>query len=76
MRDINVSVHHLIPTRPDLTWQGPIWVGEFGPVYASPKDGLDNWEEINESRYDVAKAQIDIYRKSRASWSIWIYKGR
>lgn len=59
-----------------LRLEGPIWVGEFGPVYASPKDGLQNWEEINDGRYDVAKNQVDIYRKAQASWSIWLYKGK
>lgn len=55
--------------------QGPIWVGEFGPVYAFPQDGYDNWQEINDTRYDVAKSQIDIYDKAKASWAIWMYKG-
>lgn len=55
--------------------QGPIWVGEFGPVYAFPQDGYDNWQEINDTRYDVAKSQIDIYANAKASWAIWMYKG-
>lgn len=59
----------------ELTLKGPIWVGEFGPVYASSKDGLADWETINDARYDVGKAQVDIYRRAKASWSIWIYKG-
>lgn len=52
-----------------------MWVGEWGPVYAFPQDGYANWEEINESRYDVAKAQLGIYAKAKASWAIWMYKG-
>jgi hypothetical protein len=50
-------------------------VGEFGPVYAFPQDGYANWQEINDTRYQVARSQIEIYAKSKASWSIWLYKG-
>lgn len=53
-----------------------MWVGEFGPVYASPDDGYENWQEINDARYDVAKCQIDIFGRDKASWAIWLYKGK
>lgn len=52
---------------------GPVWNGEFGPVYDNPDDGED-WEKTNEQRYAVLKAQLDIYAKVNASWSIWTYK--
>lgn len=48
--------------------------GEFGPVYQQAKDGIPNWEEINEERYAVLKTQLEIYARSNASWSIWLYK--
>ncbi|WWC72351.1 uncharacterized protein I206_106313 [Kwoniella pini CBS 10737] len=53
---------------------GPIWNGEFGPVYQNANDGLSDWQEINERRYNVLESQLDIYSKSKASWSIWLYK--
>jgi len=53
--------------------QGPIWNGEWGPVYASPDDGPD-WESINEVRYRVLKDQLAIYESRKISWSIWLYK--
>jgi hypothetical protein len=52
---------------------GPIWNGEFGPVYANPSDGPE-WETINSERYHVLKDQLTIYSKARISWSIWLYK--
>jgi len=52
---------------------GPIWNGEWGPVYASPADG-PNWESVNEVRYRVLKDQLAIYEERKISWSIWLYK--
>lgn len=78
MREINVSLSFLpceSLVKYDLICQGPVWVGEFGPVYASPSDGLPNWEAINDARYEVAKSQIDIFGRDKASWAIWLYKG-
>nr|XP_031861486.1 uncharacterized protein CI109_003090 [Kwoniella shandongensis]KAA5528558.1 hypothetical protein CI109_003090 [Kwoniella shandongensis] len=54
--------------------KGPVWVGEFGPVYQNAEDGFDNWEHINDTRFDVLKLQLGIYSKAQASWSIWLYK--
>ncbi|KAK6906345.1 hypothetical protein I203_100330 [Kwoniella mangroviensis CBS 8507] len=54
--------------------KGPVWVGEFGPVYQNAHDGFPNWDKINDSRFDVLNLQLDIYDKARASWSIWLYK--
>ncbi len=48
--------------------------GEFGPVYQSEDDGIADWQDINESRYQVLKDQLEVYRKAKASWSIWLYK--
>jgi hypothetical protein len=53
---------------------GPIWNGEFGPVYQSADDGLPNWQEINKTRYQVLEDQLDIYDRAKASWSIWLWK--
>ncbi|GHJ89172.1 hypothetical protein NliqN6_5574 [Naganishia liquefaciens] len=53
---------------------GPIWNGEFGPVYQNAEDGLADWEEINQRRYHVLKDQLEIYDKAKASWSIWLWK--
>jgi len=53
--------------------QVPIWNGEFGPVYASPRDG-DDWRETNLQRYHLLKDQLTIYDKEGISWSIWLYK--
>ena len=52
--------------------KGPIWNGEFGPVYAN--DSEADHEKINKSRYGVLECQLDIYAKDQASWSIWLYK--
>ncbi|KAJ3029839.1 hypothetical protein HDV00_009372 [Rhizophlyctis rosea] len=46
---------------------GPIWNGEFGPVYANAEDG-DNFNEINQERYNVLGQQLKIYDDARASW--------
>lgn len=48
--------------------------GEFGPVYQSARDGIPDWEAVNERRFAVLRTQLDIYRRDRASWSIWLYK--
>lgn len=49
------------------------WNGEFGPVYADPK--LDsNADEINQERYYLLGAQLEIYDKYQIPWSIWLYK--
>lgn len=45
----------------------PIWIGEFGPVYTGSP-------EVDASRYDVARDQIDIFEHYGAHWSIWTYK--
>ncbi|KAL7420963.1 Endo-1,4-beta-xylanase 5 [Cryptotrichosporon argae] len=52
---------------------GPVWNGEFGPVYANPTDGPD-WETVNEARYGVLQLQLDIYARTDTSWSIWLWK--
>lgn len=52
---------------------GPVWNGEFGPVYASPEDG-DDYEKTNDERYAVLEEQLKIYARVNASWSIWLYK--
>jgi aryl-phospho-beta-D-glucosidase BglC (GH1 family) len=54
--------------------KGPVWNGEFGPVYQQASDGIPDWEEINKTRYAVLECQLDIYAKSHTSWSIWLYK--
>ena len=43
-------------------------------MYDDATDGPE-WEKTNESRYGVLECQLDIYQRSRASWSIWLYKG-
>ncbi|KAF7760927.1 CAZyme family GH5 [Agaricus bisporus var. burnettii] len=51
-----------------------VWNGEWGPVYARKEyDGAD-CEMINEARLSVVKDQLEIYRKDKLSWSIWLYK--
>ncbi|KAG8986944.1 hypothetical protein FRB93_005004 [Tulasnella sp. JGI-2019a] len=52
---------------------GPIWNGEWGPVYANADDDKD-WEDINKVRYSVLKDQLEIYEERKLSWSIWLYK--
>ncbi|KAJ9097496.1 hypothetical protein QFC19_006768 [Naganishia cerealis] len=53
---------------------GPIWNGEFGPVYAS-SDAPDA-ERINASRYQALSDQLTMYDdpRAKASWSIWLWK--
>lgn len=53
---------------------GPIWNGEFGPVYQNAEDGLPDWQEINKRRYHVLEDQLELYDKAKASWSIWLWK--
>lgn len=57
-----------------LETKTPIWNSEFGPTYSTPKDG-DNWETVNDARYQVLKLQLDINRRHNASYSLWTYKG-
>jgi hypothetical protein len=45
----------------------PIWVGEFGPIYTGDA-------EIDATRYDLLRDQLEIYREHGASWSLWTYK--
>ena len=45
----------------------PIWIGEFGPVFA-------NDPERDEHKYRLLADQLDIYEAHGASWSIWAYK--
>ncbi len=45
----------------------PVWVGEFGPVYTGDPDR-------DTQRYRILTDQLDIYRRHRASWSLWTYK--
>lgn len=52
----------------------PIWNGEFGPVYARKQYDGEDWETVNESRYQLLKDQLDIYDEEKISWSIWLYK--
>ncbi|KAH8593436.1 putative glucanase [Bisporella sp. PMI_857] len=51
----------------------PAWNGEFGPVYADPRMDA-NAEEINQERYNLLGAQLDIYDKYQIPWTIWLYK--
>ncbi|BEI82494.1 hypothetical protein CcaverHIS002_0303620 [Cutaneotrichosporon cavernicola] len=53
---------------------GPVWNGEFGPVYQQASDGIPDWEDMNDRRYAVLECQLGIYAKSHTSWSIWLYK--
>jgi hypothetical protein len=50
----------------------PIWNGEFGPVYESSSN--ENHEALNQGRYNLLQAQLNIYRETNVSWSIWTYK--
>jgi hypothetical protein len=50
-----------------------VWNGEFGPVYADP--ALEpNADEINQERYNLLGAQLEVYDKYQIPWSIWLYK--
>ncbi|KAG7532036.1 hypothetical protein FFLO_03911 [Filobasidium floriforme] len=52
---------------------GPIWNGEFGPVYADKSDGPD-FEQTNEVRFRVLEDQLQLYDETASSWSIWLWK--
>jgi hypothetical protein len=45
----------------------PIWVGEFGPVYTGVP-------ELDEARLEVLDAQLSLYERHGAGWSLWTYK--
>ena len=45
----------------------PIWVGEFGPVYTGVP-------ELDDARLEVLDAQLSIYERYGAGWSLWTYK--
>lgn len=45
----------------------PVWVGEFGPTYVGD-------DERVEGAYRLLADQLDVYRRHRASWSLWTYK--
>ncbi|PVH72058.1 glycoside hydrolase family 5 protein [Cadophora sp. DSE1049] len=50
-----------------------LWVGEFGPTYASSKWD-DQAEETNMARYKLLAKQLSIYEKHKVPWSTWCYK--
>ncbi|MBS0446040.1 MAG: glycoside hydrolase family 5 protein [Proteobacteria bacterium] len=45
----------------------PIWVGEFGPVFAGDPAREDD-------KYRMLSDQLDLYAAHGASWSLWAYK--
>jgi len=45
----------------------PIWIGEFGPVFA-------NDPVRDDDKYRLFSDQLEIYEAHGASWSIWAYK--
>ena len=45
----------------------PIWVGEFGPVYTGVP-------ELDDARLEVLDAQLSLYERYGAGWSLWTYK--
>ena len=49
------------------------WNGEFGPVYADPRTDGDA-AEINQERYNLLGAQLEVYDKYKIPWTIWLYK--
>ncbi|THV02398.1 glycoside hydrolase [Dendrothele bispora CBS 962.96] len=51
-----------------------VWNGEWGPVYARKQFDGEDTDSINEVRYHVLQDQLQIYKKDRLSWSIWLYK--
>ncbi|KAF7196820.1 Beta-xylosidase [Pseudocercospora fuligena] len=53
--------------------RGPIWNGEWGPVYADSKLDEDA-EDVNQARYNLLAKQMDIYDKYGVHWNIWLYK--
>lgn len=44
-------------------------------MYQSRHDGRD-WEQINASRLEALKHQLEVYAKHNTSWSIWLWKGK
>jgi len=52
---------------------GPVWNGEWGPVYASADDSAD-WQAINEDRFRLLGDQLALYEEQKISWSIWLWK--
>jgi len=44
-------------------------------VYQSTDDGKPDCEEINDSRLEALKHQLEMYAKQNVSWSIWLWKG-
>lgn len=50
----------------------PIYNGEFGPVYAGPEQ--EGYEKLNERKYALLEAQMGIYDRYGAHWSVWLYK--
>ncbi|KAK7472719.1 Endo-1,4-beta-xylanase 5 [Stygiomarasmius scandens] len=51
-----------------------VWNGEWGPVYARKQYDGDSTDHVNDIRYRVLQDQLEIYKKDRLSWSIWLYK--
>ena len=45
----------------------PIWIGEFGPVFAGDPAREDD-------KYRMLSDQLDLYAAHGASWSLWAYK--
>jgi len=41
-------------------------------VYASPNE--ENYEQINQQRYNLLGEQLSIYKEDQICWSIWLYK--
>ncbi|KAI5781410.1 glycoside hydrolase superfamily [Geopyxis carbonaria] len=52
----------------------PIWNGEWGPVYARRQYDGDKTDDINRSRIQLLKDQLEVYDEDNISWSIWLYK--
>lgn len=75
MRERNVPVHlpgSLLSALEHDTDHWQIWNGEFGPVYASPNE--ENYERVNQQRYNLLGKQLSIYKEDKIHWSIWLYK--
>jgi hypothetical protein len=51
--------------------KAPIWNGEFGPVYANPKEEADA-DRIK--RCELLGEQLKIYAEEQICWAIWLYK--
>ncbi|EEU38135.1 uncharacterized protein NECHADRAFT_48184 [Fusarium vanettenii 77-13-4] len=52
----------------------PIWNGEFGPVYQNEKKEGETAVATNAKRFALLKEQLNIYKETDVSWSIWLYK--